>query len=319
VTLAWVVGRGGLLGSHVAAALRVRSRDAAFLPGSFSWNDPGRLFGEIEAAVSAFSSQVRDHDGWSIFWCAGSGIVGASAASLGEESRSFERFLARLRPPRPGRFFLASSAGGVWGGSTDRPITEASPPRPISAYGLLQLEKEGALARWAGQVANASTLVGRLSNLYGPGQALAKAQGLVSSLTRSLLLGRPAHVFVPLDTIRDYLYAEDAAQAILRGMDRLRDEATRSRASVHALKLFASEQSTTIGGLIGALRRTAKQPLRVVTGLHPATSLQPACLQFRSAFWRDEPPQPVTGLLEGMDRVFRHELRLHQAGLRESA
>lgn len=312
--LAWVVGRGGLLGSHVAATLRKQASYELFRRGSFSWAEPLRLRDEMGAAVSGFAEEARDHDGWMVFWCAGSGIVGASAASLGEESDSFEHFLKHLHPPGTGRFFLASSAGGIWGGSEDRPITESSPPRPISAYGLLQLEKEEALARWAARVPSVSTLVGRLSNLYGPGQALAKPQGLVSHLTRALIQGRPAHVFVPLDTIRDYLYVEDAAPAILRAMERLGQEAVRAGAPVHVRKVFASEQSTTVGGLIGAFRRTAKQPLRVVTGLHHATSQQPACLQFRSSVWRDEAPAGITGIVEGIDRVFRHELRLHQVG-----
>jgi len=315
--LAWVVGRGGLLGSHVAAALRKHASYDFFRRGAFSWADSARLHDEMDGAVAGFAEEARDHDGWVVFWCAGSGIVGASAASLGEESRSFEHFLSRLHPPGTGRFFLASSAGGIWGGCADRPITESSPPRPISAYGLLQLEKEQALARWAARVPSVSTLVGRLSNLYGPGQALAKPQGLVSHLTRALILGRPAHVFVPLDTIRDYLYVEDAAPAILHAVERLGQQAT--GAPVHVLKIFASEQSTTVGGLIGAFRRTAKQPLRVVTGLHHATSQQPACLQFRSSVWRDEPPVGITGIVEGIDRVFRHELRLHQAGALGSA
>jgi UDP-glucose 4-epimerase len=227
---------------------------------------------------------------------------------------SLEYFLSCFGAgPVVGRFFLASSAGGIWGGSPDRPITEASAPRPISAYGLAQLDKEDTLGRWSARLGSVSTLVGRLSNLYGPGKALARAQGLVSQLSRALLQGRPAHVYVPLDTIRDYLYAGDAARAIVRGVERLGEEAA-GGAARHVVKIFASERPTTIGELIGYFRRTAKRPLRVVTGLHAVASQQPACLQLRSIVWSDEPASAHTGLPEGIDRVLRHELLAYQAG-----
>ncbi len=309
-TLAWVVGRGGLLGSHVEAALRGQETWELFRAAPFAWANLDRLRKEMDAAAAAYRGEARNHAKGAVFWCAGSGVVGASAAALAAETESFEYFLSRLDGGE--RFFLASSAGGIWAGSPDRPITEDSPPRPISLYGVAQLDKEATLVRWAERRPTVSTLVGRLSNLYGPGQALAKPQGLVSHLTRSLLHGRPAHVFVPLDTIRDYLFVEDAARAIVRGVERLDREA--AGGPQHVLKVFASEQATTVGELLGAFRRTAKRPLKVVTGLRAVASQQPACLHFRSTVWSDEPPPAPTGLVEGIDRVFRHELALYQAG-----
>ena len=262
----------------------------------------------MDGAAAAFEKELENRGKGAVCWCAGSGIVGASAATLAAETESFEYFLSRLRGDAVGRFFLASSAGGIWAGSSDRPITEDSPPRPISLYGVAQLDKEATLARWAERSPRTSTLVGRLTNLYGPGQDRTKPQGLISHLTRSLLQGKPAHVFVPLDTIRDYLYVADAADGVVRAMERLGDEPQ------HSMKIFASEQATTVGELIGAFRRTAKRPLKVVTGLHEVARQQPSCLQFRSTVWRRALPAPRTGLVEGIDRVFRHELALHQRG-----
>jgi UDP-glucose 4-epimerase len=309
-SLAWVVGRGGLLGSHVESGLRGWGGWELFRSASFPWADADRLRPAMDAAAAAFESAAGAHGRGAVLWCAGSSVVGASAAALAAETEAFDYFLSRLRGAAVGRFFLASSAGGIWGGSSDQPITEDSRPRPISLYGVAQLDKEAALARWAERSPGTSTLVGRLSNLYGPGQDLAKPQGLVSHLTRSLLRGQPAHVFVPLDTIRDYLYVGDAADAVVRAMERLGE----APAGQHVLKIFASEQPTTVGELIGAFRRTAKRPLKVVTGLHAAALQQPLRLQFRSTVWRDSVPTARTGLVEGIDRVFRHELALYQAG-----
>ena len=54
-------------------------------------------------------------------------------------------------------------------------------------------------------------VLGRLANVYGPGQTLGKPQGLLSQLCLADATGRPLPVFVSMDTIRDYLYAGDAA------------------------------------------------------------------------------------------------------------
>jgi UDP-glucose 4-epimerase len=310
--LAWVVGRGGLLGSHVEAALRGRERWELFKAAPFPWGNPGGLRHAMDGAAAAYGKELENHGkgagSGAVFWCAGAAVVGASAATLAAETESFEYFLSRLPGAVVGRFFLASSAGGIWAGSSDRPITEDSPPRPISVYGVAHLDKEAALARWAARSSGTSTLVGRLSNLYGPGQDRTKPQGIVSHLTRSLLQGQPAHVFVPLDTIRDYLYAGDAAEAVVSAMERLGGQPQR------LMKIFASEQATTVGELIGAFRRTAKRPLKIVTGVQAVARQHPPRLQFRSTVWRDAVPAARTGLVEGIDRVFRHELALFQAG-----
>jgi len=313
--LAWVVGRGGLLGSSVERAL---GPEAWWPERPLAWSPRERLADSIEEAVRAFADRLeaRSGEGWNLYWCAGAGVVGTSAAALEAETAALQLFLGRLgAEPRlrdlPGRIFLASSAGGVYGGSLERPLTEATPPLPISEYGRGKLAQEAALAVWAREQPRVSTLVGRLSNLYGPGQRLDKPQGLISHMCRCLIFGVPVHVYVPLDTIRDYLFAEDAGRRVVAGLERLSREAPGGR---HVTKIFASERETTVAGLIGVFRRLAKRPLRVVSGLHPARTQQPARLQFRSAVWRDEAASPRTELLEGVCRVHRHQLALFQAG-----
>jgi UDP-glucose 4-epimerase len=326
-TLAWVVGSGGLLGSHAARAVRAA-------PGFLSWSPPGeplpwedraRLEARLGAAVQAFVASAGEgaHPEWSVFWCAGAGVVGTSPATLDAESATWELFLARLgrelvtvrsARDRPGRLFLASSAGGIYAGSPDRPLHEGSAPRPISPYGRAKLRQEQELEGWAGRHPQVSILVGRISNLYGPGQKMDKPQGLISHMSRCLIHHEPVHIYVPLDTIRDYVFVEDAAAAIVRWMDRLGREAASSPEGRRVLKICASEEETTIAALLGVFRRLAKRQLKVVSGLHASRAQQPARLQFRSQVWRDEPRPAGTTLAIGVDRVYRHQLRLFQAG-----
>ncbi|MGA7077473.1 MAG: NAD-dependent epimerase/dehydratase family protein [Terriglobales bacterium] len=316
-TLAWVVGRGGLLGSCVEHEIG----SAAWRPKRpFVWSDPDQLRESIAAAVQDFRNRlvIESRDGWCVYWCAGKGVVDAPADLLAAETETFRFFLDQLdgllgdQRARTGRVFLASSAGGVYGGSGEYLLTEATPPRPISNYGRAKLAQEELLQDWARTRPTVSTLVGRLANLYGPGQHLDKPQGLISHMSRCLIFRVPVRIYVPLDTIRDYLFAEDAARRIVAGVARLGREAPGG--SQHIIKVYGSENETTVSGLIGVFRQIAKRHLRVVLGLNPARFQQPARLQFRSIIWSDEPTLRRTELLDGVSRVYRHQLASFQAG-----
>ena len=201
---------------------------------------------------------------------------------------------------------LASSAGGVFGGSLCCPITEATPPEPISAYGRAKLLQEQILLEWAQHRASSiATLVARFSNLYGPAQRLDKPQGLISHISRCVIHNAPVHVYVSLDTIRDYLFSEDAGRRLVLGLAELVREAP--RANPHVMKVYASEREISIAGLLGVFRQIARRRLRVVSGLSPVGALQPRRLQFRSRVWPGNMGRQVE-LIEGVSRVYSHQL-----------
>jgi UDP-glucose 4-epimerase len=321
-TLSWVVGRGGLLGSCVERAI---GSDVWRPARPLIWSDPDQLRQSIAGAVRDFRTRLATESaaeskrGWCVYWCAGSGVVGTPADRLAAETASLRFFLDQLgsalgesQSGLTGRVFFASSAGGAYGGSAERPMTEATLPRPISDYGRSKLEQEQVLRNWARDRPSVSTLVGRLSNLYGPGQHLDKPQGLISHMSRCMIFGVPVRIYVPLDTIRDYLFAQDAATRIAADMSRLGREAPGG--GQHVIKIFSSGNETTVGGLIGVFRQIAKKQLRIVSGLNPVQAQQPAQLQFRSVIWTDEPVLTRTELLDGVNRVHRHQFALFQAG-----
>jgi UDP-glucose 4-epimerase len=312
------VGRGGLLGS----CLERRIGPGIWHPEHpILWNDSDQLHKSISDAVLGFRNRLAagSWDSWCVCWCAGKGVVGTPANLLDAETASLHFFLNRLGVALDelpiellGRVFLASSAGGVYGGNLEGPLTEATPPRPISDYGRAKLEQETVLREWARDRSTVSTLVARLSNLYGPAQHLDKPQGLISHMSRCMIFSVPVYIYVPLDTIRDYLFAEDAASRIATGMLRLALEAPRGRQ--HVIKIYGSGNETTVAGLIGIFRQIAKRQLRVVLGLSPQRAQQPARLQFRSMIWADDPALARTELLDGVNRVYRHQFALFQAG-----
>jgi UDP-glucose 4-epimerase len=151
--------------------------------------------------------------------------------------------------------------------------------------------------------------VARLSNLYGPGQSLARPTGLIARLSQSLLHRRPLHVYVPLGTLRDYLHVGAAARYLLRCLDRLR----RADRPTSLVKIFAAEQSVSIAGVIGIFTRVAKRAPRIICMPHAVSRQQPSRLRFRSLAWTDLAPRMVD-LAAGIREVYQDHLSLFQQG-----
>ena len=311
--LSWVIGEGGLLGSQVRRALDLRSD--AFQPWDnperpFTWRDPSRLLEQFDASVDAFDRETRDRSiGWAVFWCAGVGVVGADQGVLDVERRAFQRLLDRLGrgiadPDRgtAGLVFFASSGGAVYGDCQDRPITEASATNPLSAYGHHKIAMENLLDGWAESRPMVSTLIGRISNLYGVGQDPKKPQGLISHISRSLIFQKHLNIFVPLDTIRDYLFVEDCARSIVACVAHLQSEVS-DRPAPRILKIFASGETASVAQILGIFAALLRHRPSFVCHVSPTTKLQPRNLRFHSAVLRDVEPTRQVGLHTGIRTV----------------
>ncbi len=309
-TKAWVLGGGGLLGS----SLRRFLGSGAWPSASYDWRNPERLLVQFRREASAFFEEVRRTRGcWSLLWCAGVGAPGSPPELLESEAQAFRCLLAVLdaeAPELPGSFFLASSAGGVFAGSRVFPLTETSPLAPLTPYGRLKLDQERQLERWISTRRTVSALIGRLSNLYGPSPIGSARRNLISELCRSLLLREPAGIYVPLDTLRDYLHADDAARRILHCMKRLEAGPPGSLVT----KLLCSGQPASVARVVGLLEQ--------ITGTRPYLTLprraeaagQPPRLLFQSRVWSD-PDWPLPRPLEaGIAEVYEHQLRRLQEG-----
>jgi len=320
--LTWILGEGGLLGSRIRRHFALEAPQGDCWPPvspRLPWNQPDLLRERLARELDDFFPAARERfDAWSIFWCAGAGVIRTPDADLVAETRLFEWFLEELArrqraPGRriPGQLALASSAGAVYGEPRGTLLDEDSPCLPLSEYGRQKLLQEHALSRWAESESDLGCLVGRLTTLYGPGQDLSKAQGFISQLVRSLLFRRPLRVYVPLDTQRDFLFVDDAARAFLRCSSWLLSSGTAGRST----KIFASGRSVTLAEVAATLRLLSRQRVRILgTSSGPNAAAHPAKLRYRSAALTAVELPPTTPLIQGMHAILQEQLALLKQG-----
>lgn len=278
--VAWVVGGGGLLGRAVRTEATISGQRVhrSVVP----WSRPAAVLDILAATAERLLSSYREVD---LYWCAGAGVVASEEGRLREEVsvlagtvESLLRVKAR-HPESALRVFLASSAGGVYAGSKDPPFSEYTPPRPLAPYGRAKLDGEAAVGKLAGH--GISVLVGRIANLYGPGQDATKPQGIITQLCLAQLQRSPLLIYVPLDTSRDYLFVRDAAALTVAGMRQLAQEPP----GTLAVKILASHRPTTIASIIGTIQRVSKRRPPTVLGTSPYTRFQTRELRFNSLVW----------------------------------
>ncbi|MHA6667355.1 NAD-dependent epimerase/dehydratase family protein [Homoserinimonas sp. A447] len=300
--VSWVIGSGGLLGSGITRSLRAAGAPIFDGPRT-NWGSQSTT-AQLSQGLTEFVGAAAGNQ-WQIFWCAGVGVTGSSADEFREEVATFDSFLTSVRALpaevlQRGVLFVASSAGGVYGGSRGAPFHEFSQARPLGHYGTAKLAIEEA-ARVSSESIGLRCLVGRISNLYGPGQSLAKPQGLISHLCLASLTRRPLSVFVPLDTLRDYHFVDDCADLIIASCEHLRQTTV---ATFH-VKVMASGRSINIGGLISQFRQVVGKRPEIIMGSSPQSSLQSTDLRLQSRYWPDLDHRPITTLADGIARTLQ--------------
>jgi UDP-glucose 4-epimerase len=292
---AWVVGASGLLGDAVTRRLRADDSWAEVVAESLPWSDPAAAEREVNRIAEHVLSASRPT---TLFWCAGASVIGATPDRFAAELDLLSQLLdaiASVFTRAPGHqldIFFASSAGGVYAGSADPPFTEHTHPVPISPYGAAKLESEILTRRFA-DATGARLVIGRIANLYGPGQRLEKAQGVISQICRSYFTGSPTAIYVSLDTIRDYLFVDDAADLIAATMLLSSDEHV-------TVKIFGSLQPVTLGAVLGLMRAVFKRRPPVMLGRSPNAVAQASDLRFRSVTLPEIDERPRRSLASGI-------------------
>ncbi|PKI92046.1 epimerase [Actinomycetales bacterium SN12] len=300
----WVIGRG-LLGNAVARA----RYDEPFRIG-IRWDDPRSAVSDLAAGARQFLAMPGPLE---IYWCAGRGVTSTQRESLFTEVGVFDAFLGELGAfPAEVRarltIFVASSVGGAYGGVANAPHRESGPTGAASAYGEAKLAMEESATNYA-RAHGWRTVLGRITNLYGPGQDLRKGQGLISTLVNSAVTGQPARIYVSLDTLRDYIFEDDAAAVISAATTR----ASRLAPGSSVVKIIGTGRAVSIGAIIGELRRLHRRAGFALVAQGGAAG-QSRDLRVASEMWPDLDALVGISLPEGLGRVLRARFELLARG-----
>ena len=302
MTVAWVIGGGGLIGTALRAVLE-ESGAHVFVPaGSLNWTELTTARAQLIAYFHAFERAVAEADRWEIYWAAGRGTMHSREVDMEPETALLAALCAAVAKSgvlglRPGGVAFTSSAGAVYGGSDQPILTECSDVAPANAYARAKLKQENAAALALASLPACSVLLARVSTVYGPAQAAGKAQGLLSHIARCIVRNQPVHVYVPLDTIRDYIAVADAAREMTLQLRQL------TPGQPAAVRLIASERPTTISEIVGLFKHLSWRPPRLVTCAAPAAAAYKRRIQFRSRFPPCLEARARTSLPVGISRL----------------
>lgn len=95
------------------------------------------------------------------------------------------------------------------------PTSEDFPPAPVSIYGATKLMQEHLLAQGLART-GVETVILRLQNVYGPGQSMTNPYtGVLSIFSSQILAGRELTIFEDGEIVRDFVFVDDAVDALL--------------------------------------------------------------------------------------------------------
>ncbi|WP_168735345.1 NAD-dependent epimerase/dehydratase family protein [Pseudothauera rhizosphaerae] len=127
------------------------------------------------------------------------------------------------RPPE--RLFFVSTGGAIYGNPEYLPVDETHPSHPLSSHAAGKAALEGFFSSFA-HCAGIPLTILRPSNLYGPGQTLRNGFGLVRTLLDKARRGKTFELWGEDSTVRDYLFIDDAVDAVIALLGSARCEGT---------------------------------------------------------------------------------------------
>lgn len=299
MALVWVIGKGGLLGSALYRELS-QLPDPLFDPQMhIQWQDKALASEQLKNAVSTFVSQVQ-RGPWRIYWAAGVGTMHSTAQELQDETEILEALVTELTNQseldlKAGTLVFSSSAGAIYAGMHEETITELTQPTPINAYGHAKLQQE-AIVNTLSQMGT-TVISCRITTLYGFKQKNGKQQGLLAEMVRRAIANEVIHIYVPLETMRDYISADVAAQEMIQSVSHLE-----KTPSIY-VKIIASGISTSIAQIISILKRISKRNLRIVTQTDVKSTQYQRVVQFKSETNKTKPTPKQSNMIEGISNL----------------
>jgi UDP-glucuronate 4-epimerase len=320
-----VTGAAGFIGYHVARRLAEQGRAVVGLDNLDAYYDP-KLKRARLAELAGFPSfrfeqiDLAERDRLAALFAARRfPIVIHLAAQAGVRhsldhphayaDANLSGFLNVLEGCRHNgcRHLVYASSSSVYGGNTRLPFSTAdNADHPVSLYGATKKANELMAHAYAHLFALPATGV-RFFTVYGPWGRPDMASWL---FTEAILSGRPIRLFNNGNARRDFTYIDDAAEAIVRLIDKpaaadpaWSGEAPNPATSFAPWRLYnvGNSASVAVTELVGLIERaTGKKAIRELVPMQPGdvaeTCADTADLEAATGF------RPATPLAEGIAR-----------------
>jgi len=295
-----VIGGAGFLGSHCSAALSSRGHEVIVFdrPGVVLGARHRGIRGHLEGDICNRKDLDRALDGiQAVIHFAWTTVPGSSMRSprydvetnlVGTLHVLEASVAAGVR-----RVLFPSSGGTIYGIPQQLPIPEDHPTNPRCSYGILKMTVEKYLEMFRQERGLEYTVL-RISNAYGEGQPLERAQGAVGVFLSRVLNGETIEIWGNGEVSRDYIHASDIAEAFALAVE--------GADTLHTYNVGTGEGTTlnTLIELIG--KTTGKKPSVVYKASRPfdIQDNRLACDRIRKAFgW-----SPRVSLREGIARTW---------------
>lgn len=263
-----VTGGCGFIGSHLVDALLAAGHTVRVLDDLSTGKRTNIPLGAVDLRVGDVSDPA-------VTSAAVQGVDGCfHLAAIASVARSNEDWIGTHRVNQTGTIAVLDAArtarGGspipvvyassaaVYGDSTNLPLRESEPLKPLTAYGADKLGSE-LHAIVAGSVHGVPTCGFRFFNVYGPRQdPKSPYSGVISIFAGKLLGGEDLTIDGAGQQTRDFVYVADVVRHLIAGMDHADPKAlvfnvcTGRQVSILAL-------AETMAGVLGV-------PLRITHG-----------------------------------------------------
>lgn len=197
-----VVGGDGFIGSRFINVLRHHRVNYVSATRTNSLLNPqSQAISSIEVSPPS-----------TVFWLASSAIpmaVERNPTVIDQELSEFQSALTYLVQLRQDVCVVLLSSATVVYADESGTAAEKSAVKPFNRYGLLKLELENALVS-----SDATHVILRVTNAYGPGQRTGRSQGVIGEWLSAAFARRPLIVNGSLATRRDYIHIDDVTRAM---------------------------------------------------------------------------------------------------------
>jgi UDP-glucose 4-epimerase len=227
VTRVLVTGGGGFIGSNLVRGLLERGDDVRVLD-NFATGNRANLDGlDVEVVEGELRSYERVHNavrGSEVDFHLGAlGSVPRSVQDpLTSSAVNIEGTLNVLLAARDEgvRRVVFSSSSSVYGVRRELPVTEDSPPDPLSPYGVAKLAAERYCVAFSRVYETLDAVVLRYFNVFGPRQSpLSQYAAVIPLFISRIAAGEPIRIDGDGGQSRDFTYVTNVVDATMKAAD----------------------------------------------------------------------------------------------------